>query len=1215
MNKMKIFLLLLLPLSVFTQEIFTPTKTIDFLADPELKDFTHFINKNKALTMKRDEVWKINDGQMHISGKVYGYIRTKKKYQNYHIVLEYRWDEHTYLDRIDRARDCGLLMHAYGKDGAAYGSWMYSIESQLIEGGSGDILVLANKEHSTKVTSEVVYDRDKEPVWKKDAEKVVFPNKKIRINWKDRDPDWKDVRGYNGSKEIENPVGEWNRMEVICRDDTIKIYVNGILVNECSNTIPSSGYICLQSEAAEMSVRRYELWPLDTFKENWIAEKRSTDTGYSASGESLLPRKNPLSPEKQQEAFKIDGDYEMQLVASEPLIQDPVDVAWNEKGQMFVAQMSDYPLPTAKGKRLSQIRLLKDTNNDGVMDKSFIWSDGIDQVQNILFMNGGILATTWDKTIFLKDTNGDNKADVQEVILKYSASKHNQLMPSSPHWGIDNQIYFNNGLNLSMLTVNETNKSHKLARKNFRYNPYTETVEAMAAYGQYGAAQDDWGRDFCNSNRNPTMFAPLPLKTTNTSKNVKYIKPYEDIQPSASKVWPLMLSHTTADAHAGTYTAACGIQIYRNSLVPGLYGDVLVCDPTAQLITRSKMKENGSSLKAERVGNKKDFIVSGDEWFRPVNLRNGPDGALYICDMYRRFIDHSRFFPDSFSKSHYMRAGLDHGRIWKLVPKGQTKKALKPLSQDLVKNLESPLAWVRVNSQRLLVEKKAIDKENDLRKLLNNSKSPQARIHALWTLQGLGKLSESDVNSALKDNDSKVVENGILISKRLESNSFQKEYQRLLNSDSLRIQTLAIVHLEKIDSSLIEQVISILQRNPSDKWLIHAVASKISDQSFSILKGLATNQAFTKNSTLAKTELINGFAYSTGKSSNKAQIDSALKLISGKVQWWQFSLANGLNEGLSRSSLKVKSLTQYTEEFKVNEIGYKALVLAADKILLDKSKVSTERLVALPLTRRNGFTEMKDLVSSLLKPDQPSEIQEAAVKSLMSGYKSKDVSEYFLKSFNNFPPKAKEAAVDYLTRKNENSLVLLKGIKNKKYAKGIIPPMKRWVFSRSTNEEIKTLAKEIYGAADSDREALIKRYQASLKHGDPIKGKQVFQKACFTCHKTKGIGFDVGPPLSDVAIKPAAALLTDILDPNRMVEDRWSSYQIELKDGSSKFGIIASENSDSIILKLPGGASETIPRSDVKKVTSNGISLMPVGLEGIISEKEMSDLISFLKQK
>ena len=1003
-------------------------------------------------------------------------------------------------------------------------------------------------------------------------------------------------------------------MEVICREDTIKIYVNGVLVNEGTNAFPSSGYICLQSEAAEMSVRRYELWPLDTFKEKWTPEKRSTDTGYSASGESLMPRRLPWSAEKQKESFVIDGDYELQLVASEPLIQDPVDVAWDEKGQLFVAQMSDYPLPTKWGKRLSQIRLLTDSNNDGKMDKSVIWADGVDQVQNILYINGGLLATTWDKTIFLKDTDGDNKADFQKVILKYPASKHNQLMPSSPHWGIDNNIYFNNGLNLSMLTVEETNKSTKLARKNFRFNPYTKEVEAMGAYGQYGAAQDDWGRDFCSSNRNPTMFAPLPLDIVNTSKNVKYLKPYEDIQPMASKVWPLMLSHTTANAHAGTYTAACGLQIYRNSLVPDLYGDALVCDPTSQLITRSKIKDNGSSLITERVGEKKDFIVSKDEWFRPVNLRNGPDGALYICDMYRRFIDHSRFFPDSFAKSHYMRAGMDHGRIWKLVPKSQKNSGIKPLGSDLVKNLESPLSWVRVNSQRLLIEKKAEDKENDLRSLLQNSKSSQARVHALWTLHGLGKLKKSDMISALNDKDSRVIENGILASRELQANNFENEYKKLLNSKNLRIQTLALSHLKSTEDQL-NKVIEILKQNPSDKWLTHIALSKVGDKSFEILSALIKNESFIQTSSNIKTTLINDLTYTAGKSSDKTQINSILKLVDKNAHWWQFSITNGLNEGISRSGQKEKSLIDYIVKNKVNVDGYNSLVSSADKILLNPANSIEKRLGALPLTKRAHFDEMKVFLNPLLQPDQPLEIQKAAIQALIKGYRSEYVTAYFFEVLNNFPQAAKEAAVSYLTRRNTSSLKLLQGIQDKKYSKGIIPPMKRWVFSRSDNKELQTLAKKIYGSADSDRAALVKKYQAALKNGDPVKGKHVFQKACFTCHKTKGIGFDVGPPLSDVAIKPAEALLTDILDPNRMVEDRWASYQIELKDGSTKFGIISSENSESIILKLPGGTSETIPRSDIKKISSNGMSLMPVGLEGVISIEEMSDLISFLKEK
>ena len=454
-----------------------------------------------------------------------------------------------------------------------------------------------------------------------------------------------------------------------------------------------------------------------------------------------------------------------------------------------------------------------------------------------------------------------------------------------------------------------------------------------------------------------------------------------------------------------------------------------------------------------------------------------------------------------------------------------------------------------------------------------------------------------------------------MISAKLQSEKVNDELSKLIKSSHLRVKTLAAAHLEKIDSDQFEGLIEALQKNPSDKWFIHTVSSKFANQPSNVLKALLSKESFTETSSQEKTDLINNFAYIAAKSGDQNEINTSLNLISGEAQWWQFALANGLNEGLKNGSLKEKNLVDYIVKYEVNVDSYNSLARSADKILHDKSKSLSERLVVLPLTKRTHFDEMKDFVSPLLNADQPTDIQQAALESLLSGYKSEFVSEFLFENLNKFPPKPKETAVSYLTGKNTFSIRLLKEIKAKKYSKGIIPPMKRWIFSRSNNEELQSLSKEIYGSADSDREALIKKYQAALKNGDPEKGKEVFQKACFTCHKTKGIGFDVGPPLSDIAIKPAEALLTDILDPNRMVEDRWSSYQIELKDGSTKFGIIASENSESIIVKLPGGASETISRSDIKKLSSSGMSLMPVGLEGIISEKEMSDLISFLKEK
>lgn len=257
----------------------SPAQVINLLADPEFTDFTVHLNP-KSLETEREKIWWINeDGHLHVGGKGFGYIRTNQRYRDYHCVLEYKWGERTWASRSDRARDCGLLMHSFGDDGEFGDTWMSSIEAQLIEGGSGDILVLAwqpkdgNKPKApTQLTAEVAEDRDGEPFWSKGGERRVFPPKDrvaARINWKDRSPDWADVKGFRGEKDIETPVGEWNRMEVICRDDTIKILLNGVLVNEGTGANPSEGFICLQSEFAECIIGRYELHPLGAFKEAW----------------------------------------------------------------------------------------------------------------------------------------------------------------------------------------------------------------------------------------------------------------------------------------------------------------------------------------------------------------------------------------------------------------------------------------------------------------------------------------------------------------------------------------------------------------------------------------------------------------------------------------------------------------------------------------------------------------------------------------------------------------------------------------------------------------------------------------------------------------------------------------------------------------------------------------------------------------------------------
>ena len=211
------------------------------------------------------KVFQVKDGILHISGRGYGYMATKEEFSDYHLTVEFKWGRKTWGKRIDRARDNGILVHAHGTHGAMGNTWIASIEAQIIEGGIGDIIIVNGKKDSndkivSTLTSEIRLDRDGEKCWKRGAPKQRLTSG--RINWEKRDPDWKDAINFRGKDDLDAPVGEWNKLEVIARGNTLQYIVNGQIVNEATEVSPARGRICIQTEAAEMIVRRFELNPL-----------------------------------------------------------------------------------------------------------------------------------------------------------------------------------------------------------------------------------------------------------------------------------------------------------------------------------------------------------------------------------------------------------------------------------------------------------------------------------------------------------------------------------------------------------------------------------------------------------------------------------------------------------------------------------------------------------------------------------------------------------------------------------------------------------------------------------------------------------------------------------------------------------------------------------------------------------------------------------------
>ncbi len=212
------------------------------------------------------KVFTVNDGMIHVSGDGYGGLITNESYRDYHLILEFKWGEKTWGDRIDRARDAGLLVHCWGPDGGYAKTWMASIEAQIIEGGVGDILVLSGTDPitgqalPTSLTAEITKDRDGEKVWKKGGEPITISSG--RINWFGRDVDWADKINFRGKEDVESPFGEWTRLEVIADGGHLTYKVNGVVVNEAFEAKPDFGKLLLQTEQAEIFIRRFELWPI-----------------------------------------------------------------------------------------------------------------------------------------------------------------------------------------------------------------------------------------------------------------------------------------------------------------------------------------------------------------------------------------------------------------------------------------------------------------------------------------------------------------------------------------------------------------------------------------------------------------------------------------------------------------------------------------------------------------------------------------------------------------------------------------------------------------------------------------------------------------------------------------------------------------------------------------------------------------------------------------
>ncbi|WP_437225567.1 PVC-type heme-binding CxxCH protein [Planctomicrobium sp. SH661] len=980
---------------------------------------------------------------------------------------------------------------------------------------------------------------------------------------------------------------------------------------------------------------------------------------HAYAEDSAASSSGPFSPELAAGKFVLDHDCRIDLVAAEPDVIDPVAIAFGADGKLWVVEYTDYPNGPSEGEPgRSRIRVLDDLDGNGRYENSRIFADKLLFANGLMLWKDGVIVTTDGKVLFLRDTDGDGKADETQVWFQGFQVENPQLRCNHPTLGIDNMIYVANGLRGGEIVPGESNpwkldpKSPpvSLSGMDFRFDPLTGRYEAVSGMGQFGLTFDDWGNRFLCDNRHPCK--QIMLEDADIHR-VPWLQPesvYFDVSPAAenSRLYPISRTWTTSNLHANQFTAACGVLIYRGDALPAHdYGNCFVCEPTANLVHRDVIKPARSTFLAAPQSHEKEFLATKDEWFRPVNLSVGPDGALYVCDMYRAVIEHPQFMPDELKNRPDLLLGSDMGRIWRVSSRTDPKLRdfssshvthLEQLgSADLVELLKHPNQWQRETAQRLLLERQDQTIEPELFSLVKERDSHWGASHALWVLDALNLLKVEHVAAGLEHPFAKRA--ALQLGSRHFADSkemleFPQRYlapQAPFDEDPHLFEQI-LVNTKWKDFPNVARTEHPYYHNPKGaailqipedgqhEWYCSMLVINAGDQLADVLDEVffVLRRGETPGSRPMRLgpQGIQFLTAALARRNQPAELEHLLSTVfqaaaSPKDRAWQRAVLSGILESAPNARTWLPETVA-----KMSPQVRQAYAACLNDVLfsfVDSAPTAKPQLDQLPILALLPPQETVPVLKRLAASNDLDSMNAAIdiYRLLPGSIAVPELSQLVAVG----TPQIRTSAIAALANSAEGVQWLLDSVEAKHIAPLEIDPAIAKRFVESQNQAISSRATALLKQSPpEDRLKVLSEYASVLTlPADPHKGRVVFEKTCATCHRVGDLGVNVAPDISDSRTKTSEFLLTNILDPNRAVDNNYFSFTIADTEGRVETGVIASETSTAVTLKQPGGKVITIPRDEIDMMKNNGVSLMPVGLERTIPPQDMADLISFIK--
>ncbi len=922
----------------------------------------------------------------------------------------------------------------------------------------------------------------------------------------------------------------------------------------------------------------------------------------------------PLSAAESLKSIRVPEGFRVELVASEPLVQDPINVAFDPDGSVWVVEMCDYPQGVEGGGRVKRLR---DTSGDGVLNESTVFLDGLRYPTSVHPWRDGVVVIAAPEVVFAADRDGDGKAEFRETWLTGLAEANPQHRAAGFEIGLDGRLHFGVGSETKIVHSAKNGQSYNVKHRDAVWNPDTGEIEATTGETQFVRSRDTFGQWFGNSNSQPMFHYVIEdryLQGDSVFGGPR--RPLLD-PPVAPPVYPRSMTiDRFNDLHTlNRYTSACSSIVAR---VPGVVSNnetiAFVCEPVHNLVARLRMKQDGSTFSAERHPDDKefDFFTSTDPMSRPVRVVNAPDGTIWIVDMVRKVIEHPQWIPMSWQQKIDLREGANLGRIYRVyrndfVPTKLPKIAAQKV--EIVKAMQSDNGALRDLALLRLMEDRDDSVQEDIRKLSREHLDPAVRASALGSLAARKWLNSEDLVIAFQDSDGRLVRYALEICEPfLEDKQLRRAF-----FDLPRRELGACVDLQWIltatgigDADSFTGWETIIRRSKGNLWIGKALSLIREPKLIRRIIPLVTDEwprFVDGESSIDFSELVKLVTPLWQRLSNDERADIVrTKLVS--------------KEGIDFEPshlLYLALLSRTSKPFRGDE-GFGKIVQHARERMMNVDASLQERETLIGLIGTGCFDEKTELsdAAKLLQSDQPASIKRSVLDALVN-VRADQVAPVVIDNWNHLSSSLKSFACSILMTRTVSGRDLVGFLERIHIQSSDLEPAVVQRLISQSDRGLRARCIALFGTP-TPRDQVVARYVAEIPSPTlDASGQELYRANCAACHEAKQNQPALGPPLDNLRHWTIEQWVTAVMHPNRNVEAKYAQSIVVTDSDATAQGLVIEKTAQTLRLAQADGAIREIPIAEIVDIKSTSLSLMPEGFEARLTPSQLAYVIAYCR--